>query len=160
NQPPTPPRALNVTNAAAIGASHATPVLAVTACIAWLIPCSPVTCSFGNPSSTLAVPAMYSSVMIAPAARIARGTVRLASWISSPIVDPLSGPPNANAIVDQKTTSFRLVLGTNAVALIGVADPKRRHETRPSTISSSAGIQLAIAPRLLSHLPTFSPTTL
>ena len=41
----------------------------------------------------------------------------------SPIVEPLSGPPNANAIVDQKITSFKLVLGTKAFASIGVADP-------------------------------------
>src|SRR5262245_50407391 len=97
--------------------------------------------------------------MSAPAASTARGTVRLASCISSPIVDPLSTPPKANAIVDQKITSFKLVLGTNAGADIGVADPKRRHATMPSTMSASAGIQLAIAPRLFSHLPTFRPTT-
>ena len=62
-------------------------------------------------------------------------------------------------MVDQKMTSFRLVLGTNASGGIGVADPKRLHETAPSTISTPAGIQLAIAPTLFSHLPTFNPTT-
>src|ERR1044071_8839867 len=124
-----------------------------------MIPWSPVTCSFGSARSTAKVPAMYSTVITAPAVRIARGTVRRASLISSPIVDPLSGPPNANAIVDQKITSFRLVLGTNAFDGIGVADPKRRQAITPRTSSSSVGIQLAMAPTLFNHLPTLSPTT-
>src|SRR5262249_20508655 len=77
----------------------------------------------------------------------------------SPIVDPLSTPPNAKAIVDQKMTSFRLVLGANASGGIGVADPNRLHEAAPRTITTPAGIQLAIAPTLCSHVPPFSPTT-
>ena len=97
--------------------------------------------------------------MTAPAASMARGTVRRASSISSPIVDPLSTPPNANAIVDQKITSLRPVLGTSDEGVIGVADPNRYHDTTPRPISSSAGIHPAIAPTLFSHLPTFSPTT-
>ena len=84
--------------------------------------------------------------------------MRRASRISSPIVDPLSTPPNANAIVDQKITSFRLVLGTSVCAVIGVAVPNRRHEIAPSSISTSAGIQPARAPTLFNHLPTSSPT--
>jgi hypothetical protein len=56
-------------------------------------------------------------------------------------------------------TSLRLVLGTSVCALIGVADPKRSHATLPSAINSAAALQLAIAPTLFSHLPTFSPTT-
>ncbi len=69
-----------------------------------------------------------SIVMNAAAVRIARGTVRLASTISSPIVDALSTPPNANAIVDQKMMSLRPVLGTSDAAVIGVADPYVIHE--------------------------------
>src|SRR5262245_4349535 len=97
--------------------------------------------------------------MTAPAARIDRGIVCRQSSISSPIVDALSTPPNANAIVDQKMTSFSPVLGTSACASSGVADPNRLHEMAPSAISAAAGTQLASAPTLLSHLPTFSPTT-
>src|SRR6266851_8959310 len=97
--------------------------------------------------------------MTAPAARIALGTVRRASLISSPIVDPLSTPPNAKAIVDQKMTSLRLVLGINVACVIGVAEPCRRHEIAPSTISTIAGIHAAIAPTLFSHFPTLRPTT-
>ena len=66
--------------------------------------------------------------MKAAAVRIARGTVRLASTISSPIVDALSTPPNANAIVDQKMTSLKPVLGISDAAVIGVADPYVIHE--------------------------------
>ena len=51
------------------------------------------------------------------------------------------------------------MLGTKACASIGVADPKRRQAMTPSTINNDAGIQLAIAPTFISHLPTFSPTT-
>src|SRR5262249_45785546 len=98
--------------------------------------------------------------MITPAATTARGTVRLASTISSPIVDPLSTPPKANAMVDRNTRSLRCVPGTTAAAVIGVADPYVVHEYSPNAISSATGIQLAIAPALLSHFATFRPTTL
>src|SRR6059036_3735661 len=96
---------------------------------------------------------------MAPAVRIARGTVRRASWISSPIVDPLSTPPNANAIVDQKITSFSVVLGRSECDVIGVAGPNRTHHTTPNTMRNVAGTQAAIAPALFNHFPTFSPTT-
>src|SRR5260221_1242536 len=159
NHPPTPPSALIVTSAAASGTTDCRPARIVIVCIACMIPCSPVTCSLGIASRTLNVPAIYKTVMSAPPARIARGNVRRASWISSPIVDPLSTPPNANAMVDQKMTSFSPVLGTNAPGAIGVADPKRVHDTRPRMISSATGNHVATAPTLLSHFPTFNPTT-
>src|SRR5437763_3584845 len=76
------------------------------------------------------------------------------------MIDALSTPPYANAMVDQKMTSLKLVLGMNARAFIGVADPCRTHERRPSAISSSAGTQPASAPALCSHFPTFNPTML
>src|SRR5262245_18298739 len=91
---------------------------------------------------------------------MARGTVRRGSRISSPIVDPLSTPPNANAMVDQKITSLRFVLGAKAAPSIGVAEPNRLHAITPRPTSSIAGIQLAIAPTLFSHFPTSRPTTL
>ena len=90
---------------------------------------------------------------------MARGTVRRAFSISSPIVDPLSTPPKANASVDQKMMSLRCMLGTTAWASIGVADPNRLQATAPSAISSIAGSQPASAPTLVSHFPTFNPTT-
>ena len=62
-------------------------------------------------------------------------------------------------MVDQKMTSFRLVLGTSACAFIGVAVPNRLQDTAPRAIRTSAPIQPAIAPTLLSHFPTLSPTT-
>src|SRR5215510_14755767 len=106
------------------------------------------------------VATIYKKVTTTPAVRIARGIVRRASRISSPIVDALSTPPNAKAIVDQKMTSLRPVLGTNvAGAAIGVADPNRVHDTTPRMMSAPAGTQLATAPTFVSHLPTFSPTT-
>ena len=39
------------------------------------------------------------------------------------MIEPVSTPPKANAMVDQKIMSFRLVLGRNAAASIGVAEP-------------------------------------
>src|SRR5438128_12185951 len=62
-------------------------------------------------------------------------------------------------MVDQKITSFRLVLGTNALAVIVVAEPCRLHEIDPITIRSPAGVHPASAPTLFNHLPTLSPTT-
>src|ERR1044072_3416335 len=98
---------------------------------------------------------MYITVMNAPAANNARGTVRRASSISSPIVDALSTPAYANAIVDQKITSFRLRLGTGDAGVIGVADPNRPQETTPSVIIAVDATHVAIAPTFVSHLPTF-----
>src|SRR5262245_4297735 len=105
------------------------------------------------------VATIYKKVTTTPAVRMARGTVRRASRISSPIVDPLSTPPKAKAIVDQKITSLRLVLGVTVSTVIGVAAPKRIHDTTPIAISSSAAAQPVTAPRLFSHLPTSRPTT-
>ena len=85
--------------------------------------------------------------------------VRRASTISSPIVDPLSTPPNANAIVDQKITSFSVVLGSRVRGVMGVADPNRIHHSAPNAMRKVAGTQPATAPALFSHLPTFRPTT-
>src|SRR5271169_5113596 len=97
--------------------------------------------------------------MTAPEARMALGTVLRAFTISSPMVEALSTPPNAKAIVDQKMTSFRLVLGTKDRAVMAVADPKRLKDTTPRPMRTIDGIQPATAPTLFSHLPTFSPTT-
>src|SRR6476660_8732684 len=98
--------------------------------------------------------------MTTAAATTARGIVRRASLISSPIVDALSTPPKANAIVDQKMTSFKLTLGTSDDAVIAVADPNRAHEMAPIKISALATIHADIPPALLSHFPTSSPITL
>src|SRR4029450_9426161 len=97
--------------------------------------------------------------MITAAATTARGMVRRASRISSPIVDALSTPPKANAIVDQKITSFRLVLGMSDAVSIGVADPKRDQDTAPSVINRPATIHAATPPALFSHLPMSGPRT-
>ena len=51
------------------------------------------------------------------------------------------------------------MLGTSAWPVIGVAEPNRLHATAPSAINSIAGIHPAMAPTLVSHFPTFNPTT-
>src|SRR5438093_3010580 len=128
--------------------------------MACMMPCRPDTCSLGIASRTLSVPSKYITVITAPAARIARGTIRRASTISSPIVDALSTPPKAKAMVDQKMTSFSVVLGTRDSAVIGVADPNRIHAIAPNPIRKTPGVQPASAPTLVSHLPTLRPTPL
>src|SRR5580765_3172129 len=102
---------------------------------------------------------MYITVMIAAAESTARGMIRLASLISSPIVDAPSMPPKANAMLDQNTMSLRPVLGTNAAGDSGMADPYRAHVTSPSAIRSSAGIHAAMPPTLLNHFAMSRPTT-
>src|SRR6478752_7588596 len=94
------------------------------------------------------------------AVRMARGTVRLASTISSPIVEALSTPAKAKAIVDQKMTSLRPVLGMSELMVIGVADPYFIHEKNPNASSSDSGTHAASAPMFVIHLPMFSPTML
>ena len=54
----------------------------------------------------------------------------------------------AKAIVVQKMTSFKLVLGASVCTVIGVAAPNRRHEIAPRTISRgfcsrTAGVMIA-----------------
>src|SRR5690349_3958213 len=88
----------------------------------------------------------------------ARGTVRLASRISAPIIDALSTPPNANAIVDQKITSFNPVAGIKSCGRMGVAVPNRAHRTAPHAIRIVVTVHVATAPALVSHLPTSRPT--
>src|SRR5215468_10975372 len=68
-------------------------------------------------------------------------------------------PPKAKAIVDQKITSFKLVLGIRDCASIVVADPKRAHDTPPRTIRSPAEIHAETPPALFNHLPMSRPTT-
>src|SRR3974377_1238064 len=97
-------------------------------------------------------------VMTAAAVKIALGRVRRASTSPSPVVEALSTPANANAIVDQKMTSFRPVLGSSDCALIGVADPYFIQEYDPNAISSDTGTQPARALVLVLHLPTSRPT--
>src|SRR5262245_59175129 len=74
------------------------------------------------------------------------------------MIDALSTPPNANAIVDQKITSLTLVDGRKLRALRSVADPNRAHADAPSVSSTTTGIHAATAPTLFSHLLTSSPT--
>src|SRR5258708_30231837 len=98
--------------------------------------------------------------MSTPAVMTARGIVRSASTISSPIVDPLSTPPNANAIVERNTRSLSPVPGVSVCAVMGVADPDFIQEYRPNATRNPSGIHPAIAPALLNHFPMLSPTTL
>src|SRR5260221_12347769 len=94
------------------------------------------------------------------AVRMARGNVRLASTISSPIVDAFSTPAKAKAIVDQKITSLRPVLGISDCRVMGVADPYFIQEKNPNASSRHSGTHAASAPTFVSHLPMFRPTTL
>lgn len=72
--------------------------------------------------------------------------------------DPASRPLKPNAIVAQKISSLNPVLGRRLAAVIGVAGPYLRPTMRPITISTVRVSQLASAPMLFSHLPTWSPT--
>ncbi len=65
-------------------------------------------------------------MMIGSETRIARGTVRFASRISSPRNDADSRPVSAKAMVDQKMMSFRCEVGIRVFAVKWVAEPNLR----------------------------------
>ena len=51
------------------------------------------------------------------------------------------------------------MLGVRVCRVNALAEPKRCHAMAPITITIKAGIHMAIAPTLCSHLPTSRPTT-
>ena len=69
--------------------------------------------------------------MITPAASNARGMFRRAFFISLPIVEAPSTPPNANATVDQKKTFFKSSEGTTVARSMAVAEPNLNHGRQP-----------------------------
>jgi amino acid transporter len=65
---------------------------------------------------------------------------------------------NIGAIASWMAAAVLIALGAVAWLRFGSATPIDAHTVVPSTMRTAAGIQLAIAPTLFSHLPTFRPT--
>src|ERR1035438_5783573 len=95
--------------------------------------------------------------MSAPTTRRACGRFRRGSRISSPRNEAASIPPNANAIVEKKRASLRPAEGMRCAAEKDVAEPNRANTTAPQTTRRIAGIQVATAAALCSHVPYFRP---
>src|ERR1700722_10338907 len=96
----------------------------------------------------------------APPKKSARGMVRRGLSISSPMNEPVSQPPKAKKMVDQKMAFLRDRCGVKAEAVKWVAGPKRAAETAASTTRMRMGSQLPVEQTLLSHLPASRPTML
>ena len=105
------------------------------------------------------VPSTYSVTIVIPAITIARGIVRAGSLTERAIMDAVSTPPKANAIVDQNRTSFSASSGMEAGSAKLVALPNRAAPIRPSVIRMSAGIQTPTAPAFCTHFPMRRPAT-
>src|ERR1700744_1204680 len=86
--------------------------------------------------------------------------MRRASLISPPINEADSAPQKANKSVAQIPALPKLNEGFSSEGWKLVADPELRHPIMPTTHNNPIGSQVPIAPRLLSHLPMFSPTIL
>ena len=97
--------------------------------------------------------------MSAPTTRRARGRFRRGSRISSPRNEAVSIPPNANAIVEKKRASLRPTEGMRCAAEKDVAEPNRAKTTAPETTRTIAGIHVATAAALCSHVPYLRPRT-
>ena len=100
------------------------------------------------------------SAMSGAEAKMARGMVRRASRISSPMNEADSKPVRAKAMVAQKIRSRRCRPGVRLSRLKVVAGPSRSQAVAPIPISRSVATQRACAPAVFSHLPTCSPTRL
>src|SRR5579864_4282315 len=107
--------------------------------------------------NSVSVAAMYSAPEITPPHATAPGSVRRGSLISSPITDASSRPTSPKQITPNEfNTNFGFAGILKSAAVIVV--PNRDQITRPSPISTAAATNVPIAPRLLIHLPTPSPT--
>src|SRR5215831_12972362 len=97
------------------------------------------------------------AAMDTPEITMALGTVRRASSISPPMSDAASNPANPKAMVDHRSALLKSRCGTIVADEIGVAEPNWVKATAPRAMRMPAGIQVAIPPRLESHLPTPVP---
>src|SRR5262249_16895694 len=98
--------------------------------------------------------------MRAPATIRARGIVRRASLISSPMNEAASEPLKAYRMVAQTPSVVKLNEGVKLGAVKDVEEPNFAHAIIVTTHNRLTGIQTPSAPRLLSHLPIFRPTML
>src|SRR5271165_2894542 len=97
--------------------------------------------------------------MIAPAVISARGTVRRASLISSPMNDAASAPLKAYRRVAHTPNTPGLSEGAMLVASKLVAEPNFIQATTATAHNRATGIHVPCEPTLFSHLPMLSPTT-
>src|SRR5580698_405538 len=93
-----------------------------------------------------------------PAIVRARGMVRRASLISSPINEPVSTPPNAKKIVDQKIAFLKSACGMRLSEEKLVAEPWYFAKIAASISSTETGIHAPREQQLFNHFPCFSPT--
>src|SRR3954468_22813004 len=156
-----PASALMVSSPPVNAPSPVNPTRAPTSCTASVIPLSSFSDETGTANSTDADPAMYTSVVAAPAMKTPRGMVRSGSLISCPISEVISKPEKAKHIADQSdTVSSSAPRGTIVAAVNGVADPKRVNARRPQPINKPAGIHTPRLPAFCSHLPQRRPMML
>jgi hypothetical protein len=93
------------------------------------------------------------TVMINPEMKIALGTFRRGSMISPAISGPRSRPENAKQIRVKNTTVSVVTVGMREAGSNGVAAPYLNRATVPSTMRSTAGTHVPMAPRLFNQRP-------
>ncbi len=117
-----------------------------------------LSCSRGTTTRIAIVPRTYPATTRNPAMIKARGMSRRGRLISLPMNDAASAPENAESMVAQMPKFATVKLGLNACGRKLLAGPNLHHAISPRQNSRATGIQVPIAPRLLSHFPMFSPT--
>src|SRR5208282_5740422 len=136
---------------------HATPTLPAIWLTACTIPCSTLMSFLPTATSSVSVAPIYSSPETIPPHATAPGKVFCGSRISSPITEASSSPTKPKQITPNE---FRTNLGSAGMrksAAVTVV-PNRDQTVNPKPIRTAAATNVPMAPRLLSHFPTPSPT--
>src|SRR5258708_36470076 len=125
---------------------------------AWTIPCNTLICDLLTAISKVSVAPMYKAPDKSPPHATAPGRVFAGSWISSPIMEASSNPTSPKQMTPNEFNTKRGLAGILKSAQVTVV-PNFDHMITPSPINSAAATNVPIAPMLLIHFPTPSPTT-
>src|SRR5947209_8155150 len=137
---------------------HTAPTRAAMWLTASTIPCSTLMSCLPTATSSVSVAPIYNNPDNTPPHATAPGKTRCGFSISSPITDASSSPTRPKQITPNEFSTNRGFAGMEKSAAVTLA-PKRTHTIAPSPISTAAATNVPIAPRLLIHFPTPSPTT-
>src|SRR6266436_2505727 len=137
---------------------HETPTCAAMWLTACTIPCSTLMLSLLTATSSVKVAPTYNSPESRPPHATAPGKVFRGFSISSPMMEASSSPTRPKQITPNEFSTKRGLAGIWKSAQATVV-PNFAHTITPSPISSAAATNVPIAPTLLIHFPTPSPTT-
>src|ERR1700681_1505040 len=160
-EPPShadPIPAIEMLNKNAKGATiQGTPTRVAMCLTACTIPCNTLILSLLTAISSVSVAPIYRRPERIPPHATAPGKVFSGFSISSPITEASSSPTKPKQITPNELSTNRGFAGIAKSAEV-TAVPNRSQTTIPSPINTTAALPVPIAPKLLIHFPTPSPT--